>query len=511
MKKALSVILSLIMVFSMFALGGVTSTAAEIDGEFGENLRWKYSEEDKVLWIWSKDGNTKEFMENYTYTDGSYNRPWEAFIDEIRMIYVNNVLSIGDYAFAGCKNLYQISLDYNNLTIIGQGAFQSCVNLRTFNIPKATVAIGPSAFEGCTNLEFVTMKRNVSYIGDNAFEGCPIEYTLYAGTPDQEDLIYFEDETERLKNVVHADAEYDVSVQVGEYQVLTAISLEPFTFKTKDANVATIIETEYGTVTEDGVECYYGVAAVQGKSNGITSIYALDNSGAAIGAFGVIVGRCASSHNMTKQYCLKEATCYCNEIIVYECDRCSHRVTEYHPKVPHSFVYETIVEADCVTKKQEVGVCTVCSARIQRETPALGHSIEQVSRTEPTCQAPGLHVAKCKTCGVEYKTELPQLEHNWTDWEITVPPTEETDGKKERHCTICEESQTEVILNPSALVGDVNGDGKVTAFDARMALQCAAGNIELDEHQLKLADVTGDGEITAIDARKILQIAANLI
>lgn len=58
------------------------------------------------------------------------------------------------------------------------------------------------------------------------------------------------------------------------------------------------------------------------------------------------------------------------------------------------------------------------------------------------------------------------------------------------------------------LLGDVNGDGKITAIDARWALQAASGARTLTEEQKAAADVNGDGKITAIDARWILQAAS---
>lgn len=59
-----------------------------------------------------------------------------------------------------------------------------------------------------------------------------------------------------------------------------------------------------------------------------------------------------------------------------------------------------------------------------------------------------------------------------------------------------------------AVPGDINGDGKVSAIDARIALQYNAGNKELTAEQLAAADVNGDGKVSAIDARWILQAVA---
>ena len=56
--------------------------------------------------------------------------------------------------------------------------------------------------------------------------------------------------------------------------------------------------------------------------------------------------------------------------------------------------------------------------------------------------------------------------------------------------------------------GDLNGDKKVTAVDARYVLQIATGARAADANQLAQGDVNGDGKINATDARWILQMAS---
>ena len=63
---------------------------------------------------------------------------------------------------------------------------------------------------------------------------------------------------------------------------------------------------------------------------------------------------------------------------------------------------------------------------------------------------------------------------------------------------------------PKFIMGDLNGDGKVTAADARLALQIAAKTLKPTEYQLKVGDINGDGKITAADARSILMMAAGM-
>lgn len=58
--------------------------------------------------------------------------------------------------------------------------------------------------------------------------------------------------------------------------------------------------------------------------------------------------------------------------------------------------------------------------------------------------------------------------------------------------------------------GDVDGDGKVTAKDARLALRASAQIEKLYATPFDAADVNGDGRVTASDARRILRYAAKI-
>ena len=54
--------------------------------------------------------------------------------------------------------------------------------------------------------------------------------------------------------------------------------------------------------------------------------------------------------------------------------------------------------------------------------------------------------------------------------------------------------------------GDVDGDGRVSASDALLALQSAVGKIRLAGAKLLSASLSG-GDVTATDALKILQFS----
>ncbi len=68
-------------------------------------------------------------------------------------------------------------------------------------------------------------------------------------------------------------------------------------------------------------------------------------------------------------------------------------------------------------------------------------------------------------------------------------------------------------LNASAaptdkFMGDANDDGDVTTIDARITLQVASGNKQVNNTIYSRIDMNGDGKVTTIDARTVLQTAA---
>ena len=66
------------------------------------------------------------------------------------------------------------------------------------------------------------------------------------------------------------------------------------------------------------------------------------------------------------------------------------------------------------------------------------------------------------------------------------------------------------VLSAAALQGDVNGDGAVTASDAREILRLSVGIDPMTEKTRAAADVDGDGTVGAEDARLALRFAAGL-
>ena len=82
------------------------------------------------------------------------------------------VISIGNNAFQGCKNLSSVTFEGAPSTItVGDKAFQNCGKLKLINLPAAK-RIGNLAFENCTALEKISLEYGTEEIGDWCFSKC---------------------------------------------------------------------------------------------------------------------------------------------------------------------------------------------------------------------------------------------------------------------------------------------------------------------------------------------------
>ena len=89
--------------------------------------------------------------------------------------------------------------------------------------------------------------------------------------------------------------------------------------------------------------------------------------------------------------------------------------------------------------------------------------------------------------------------------EITI-----SDNKLQTDTHNSEPDESSSASPVDVMIGDVNGDNKILADDARLALRASAKLEDLNEKQLIAADVNGDKKVLADDARQILRYSAKL-
>ena len=168
---------------------------------------------------WTYDTSTKALVfEGGTIEERSVEdeKDWFAFKDDATSLTMNNVSSVGEYAFANfgalesatiqgtqtfgprvfdyCDSLVNVQMS-DGVTAIGSSFFRGCTSLQTFDMPDTVSSAGSylfsecvsltsvelstslqtlkySTFSGCTALESVVIPENIKTIEYGAFKGC---------------------------------------------------------------------------------------------------------------------------------------------------------------------------------------------------------------------------------------------------------------------------------------------------------------------------------------------------
>ena len=151
-------------------------------------------------------------------------------------------------------------------------------------------------------------------------------------------------------------------------------------------------------------------------------------------------------------------------------------------------------------------------------------TIEDV--VEPTCMTEGSYneVIRCKICNkIIYSKSVPikkTTAHTWGPGVVTKPASRTEEGEMTYSCTVagCTATKTAVLPVNPFLLGDVDGDGKITSGDSRYALRFSVGLGEKDsvivsdpaDESFQAADYDQSGVIEPGDARMILRVSVGL-
>ena len=81
------------------------------------------------------------------------------------------VTSIGQYAFANCHALTNVSIP-STVSYIGYKAFINCFNMKSVVFPNSVTSIGDYAFRDCDCLTSVTIPNSITNISSDAFLNC---------------------------------------------------------------------------------------------------------------------------------------------------------------------------------------------------------------------------------------------------------------------------------------------------------------------------------------------------
>ncbi|MBQ1375190.1 MAG: leucine-rich repeat protein, partial [Clostridia bacterium] len=95
------------------------------------------------------------------------------------------VTAIGEVAFVNCYNLTSVTIP-GSVKTIGACAFQQCDGLTSVTIPEGVTSIGELAFYDCYNLETIDIPASVTGVGRYAFGYCDsLAHVYYGGSSAQ--------------------------------------------------------------------------------------------------------------------------------------------------------------------------------------------------------------------------------------------------------------------------------------------------------------------------------------
>lgn len=86
-----------------------------------------------------------------------------------RVILLDNVSTVGYYAFAGCTSLTELTL--SGVSIIQNGAFDGTTSLKGVSLPDTVIEVWMNAFYN-SGIKYVNIPRYLSVLGQSAFQNC---------------------------------------------------------------------------------------------------------------------------------------------------------------------------------------------------------------------------------------------------------------------------------------------------------------------------------------------------
>lgn len=148
-----------------------------------------------------------------------------------------------------------------------------------------------------------------------------------------------------------------------------------------------------------------------------------------------------------------DADCTHSAYTEYKCaNDASHNYNKYDetkPALGHDFTgTETVTKAaTCTEDGTKTYACkrTDCGATKTEVIPKTGHNYTAGTAQAPSCTTSGYTPYTCSRCNDTYKSydaSKPATGHNWGDWNVTVAPTETTDGEQTRTCSVCGATET---------------------------------------------------------------------
>ncbi len=394
----------------------------------------------------------------------------------------DSVTVIGERAFGNCTGLINITLGKKVHTISAY-AFYNCINITVIIIPNSVTVIGTGAFGNCSSLVEVTLGSNVTIIGSSAFYNCiSIVVIVIPNSVTQIGDKAFGNCTALINITIGQNVS-----QLGDFVFYNCIRLEIIIVHHLNLYFSTDANGVLYNKNQTNLIYYPG-----GKTN---TSFTIPNTVThiSIGAFA---------------YCIHLTIIIMPISVVhigdYAFDYCDHLTQIKYAGTQQEWNKITIG----INISINITIIIYVNAYCRHENTTT------LAAVAATCSETGLTEGKkCTDCGLILVAQsvIPKTEHT-EELRNKKAPTDTEDGYTgDIYCSVCNQLLKQGVVIPAGtLLGDIDGDGRITAADSRQAMQYIVGLEPFTEVQKYCAEIEIDGKITPEDARYILRGAIGL-